>query len=218
VVEVEFSITDPAYPFVSATEAEDCVFELADMVPRIEGQYAEFFNVTGIDADRVLDLAGSYETLEVSLLREYDNGGLFEFLASGDCPAFTLAEVGALPREVVSLNGEGRIVSEIPPQYEASAVVETFLEAHPDGELVSKQYRDDVTPIFTDSTLEQVPETHLTDRQQEVLRTAYDAGYYAWPRETTGKEIANELGVSSAAFSEVVRAAERNLLSALFTS
>lgn len=218
VVEVEFSITDPAYPFVSATEAEDCVIELADMVPRAGGRYAEFFSVTGIDADRVRDLAGSYETLDVSLLREYENGGLFEFLSSGDCPAFTLAEVGALPREAVSLNGEGRIVAEIPPRYDASAVVETFLEENPDAELVSKQHRDHFTPIFTGSTLEQVPETHLTDRQQEVLRTAYDAGYYEWPRETTGKEIANELGVSSSTFSEVIHAAERNLLTALFPS
>jgi len=216
VVEVEFSITDPSYPFVSATEHGDCMVELADMVPRSENRYAEFFSVTGVDPARVRDLAGSYETLEVFLLREYEDGGLFEFLASGDCPAFALAELGALPREVVSLNGEGRIVAEIPPQYDPSAAVETFLEEHPGAELVSKHHRSEFTPILTDSALEQVPDTHLTERQQEVLRTAYDAGYYDWPRECTGAEVARGLGIRSSTFSEIIHAAERNLLTALF--
>lgn len=216
VVEVEFSITDPAYPFVAATEREDCVMELADMVPRAANRYAEFFSVTGVDPEQVLDLVGSYETLEINLLREYDDGGLFEFLVSGNCPALMLAELGALPREAVSVNGEGRIVAEIPSQYDTSTVVETFLDENPGAELVSKEHRGDFTPIFTGSTVEQLPDTQLTDRQQEVLRTAYDAGYYEWPRECTGEEVAGRLGIASATFSEIVHAAERRLLTALF--
>lgn len=218
VVEVEFSIDDPAYPFVSATENQDCIIELADMVPRSENRYAEFFTIDGIAPDEVLDLVGSYETLDVYLLREYEDGGLFEFLASGNCPAFTLAELGALPREAISLNGEGRIVAEIPPQYEASTVIDTFLDENPAAELVSKQYRDSFSAMFTNSTLEQLLDTHLTGRQREVLRTAFDAGYYEWPRECSGKEVAKELGISSSTFSEHIHAAERKLLTALFDS
>ncbi|WP_256300942.1 bacterio-opsin activator domain-containing protein [Haloarchaeobius salinus] len=218
VVEVEFSIEDPAYPFVSATAGQDCIIELADMVPRGEDGYAEFFSITGIESEQVQEIAGSYETLEVHLLREYELGGLFEFLASGDCPAFTLAELGALPRQAISLNGEGRIVAEIPPQYEASSVIDSFLDANPDAALVSKQHRDSFTPMFTGSTLGQVLDTHLTERQQEVLRTAYDAGYYEWPRECSGKGVADDLEISSATFSEHIHAAERNLLTALFDS
>jgi DNA-binding CsgD family transcriptional regulator len=216
VVAVEFSISDPAYPFVSATDHQDCIIELADMVPRGENRYAEFFNITGIEPDQVRELAGSYETLDVYLLDEYDGGGLFEFVAAGNCPAVTLAELGALPREAVSLNGAGRIVAEIPPQYEASTVINTFLDENPDAELISKQHRDAFTPIFTDSTLDELLDSRLTDRQREVLRTAYDAGYYDWPRECNGKEIAQELDISSATFSEHIHAAERKLLATLF--
>jgi hypothetical protein len=218
VVEVEFSITDSVYPFVFATERGDCVMELAEMTPRSGGRYAEFFNITGTDPGRIQEHVGSYDTLEVTLVREYETGGLFEFLSSGDCPAFTLAELGALPREAVSLNGEGRIVAEIPPQYEAATVVERFLEENPGAELVSKRHRDSFTPVFTESTLERLLEIHLTDRQREVLRTAFDAGYYDWPRTCDGQTVADELDISSATFSEHIHAAERKLLSAIFSA
>ncbi len=218
VVEVEFSITDSRYPFVFATEAEDCVMELAQMIPRGGEQYAEYFSVTGVDSEQVLELVEQYETLEVHLLREYEDGGLFEFLSAGDCPAFTLAELGAFPREAISLDGEGRIIAEIPAQYDAATVIERFRAENPDADLLSKEHRDSFTPVFTNSTLEQLLEIHLTDRQEEVLRTAYDAGYYAWPRECSGTDVAEELGISSATFSEHIHAAERNLLGVLFAA
>lgn len=95
-------------------------------------------------------------------------------------------------------------------------VVESFLEENPDADLVSKRHRESVTPIFTKSTLHQVLDANLTDRQREVLRTAYEAGYYEWPRECSGETVARELDISSATFSEHIHAAERNLLTAIF--
>ncbi|AHF99622.1 bacterio-opsin activator [Halostagnicola larsenii XH-48] len=216
VVEVEFSIDDPTYPFISATENEGCVIELADMVPRMDDQYAEFFNITGINSTRVLELVASYETIDATLLYEYEDGGLFEFLTSGNCPAFSLAELGALPREAISLNGEGRIVAEIPPKYDASTVIEEFLAENTTVELVSKQEKESFSPILTHSATEQIIRTQLTERQWEVIRTAFNAGYYEWPRECTGEEVAEKLDITSPTFSEHIHAAERKLLAVLF--
>lgn len=53
----------------------------------------------------------------------------------------------------------------------------------------------------------------LTDRQFEVLQTAYDMGFYEVPREASTEEIAEELGVDVATVSEHLQRAERNLLS-----
>lgn len=215
VVEVEFTLCDSRYPFVGASESEACRVELADMVPRPDGRYAEFFNVVGVAPDRIAALGADYDTVEVSVLRESERGGLLEFLVSGDCPAFSLAELGALPREVVGVDGEGRIVAEIPSKYDPAAVVGAFLEATPDAELAAKREVDGVTPMFTRSAAPQLLETHLTDRQREVLRAAFEAGYYEWPRESTGEKVAESLGISSATFSEHIHAAERNLLTVL---
>lgn len=56
----------------------------------------------------------------------------------------------------------------------------------------------------------------LTDRQQDVLQTAYHAGYFDEDRKRTGKEIAESLGIAQPTFSRHVRAAQRNLLAAIW--
>lgn len=215
VVEVEFTLDDSRYPFVGASESEACRVELAEMVPRPRGRYAEFFNVVGAAPERIAALGADYDTVEVTVLRESERGGLLEFLVSGDCPAFKLAELGALPREVVGVDGEGRIVAEIPPRHDPAAVVGAFLETNPGAELTAKRAVDGVTPMFTRSATPRLLETRLTDRQREVLQEAFEAGYYEWPRESTGKEVAEALGITSATFSEHIHAAERSLLTAL---
>ena len=56
----------------------------------------------------------------------------------------------------------------------------------------------------------------LTDRQRSVLRAAYHAGYFDGTRKRTGAEIADSLGIAQPTFSTHVRAAIRNLLSAIW--
>lgn len=52
----------------------------------------------------------------------------------------------------------------------------------------------------------------LTDRQREVLRTAYDLGFYEVPREASTEDVAAELNIEPATVSEHLQRAERNLL------
>lgn len=54
----------------------------------------------------------------------------------------------------------------------------------------------------------------MTDRQQEVLSAAYHAGFFAWPRERTGEEVAGDLDISQPAFLRHVRTSERKLVAA----
>lgn len=52
----------------------------------------------------------------------------------------------------------------------------------------------------------------LTDRQQEVLQTAVELGYYQIPRETTHQEIAEELGCSKSVVGQHLRRVEASLV------
>ncbi|MEF8812326.1 MAG: helix-turn-helix domain-containing protein [Halovenus sp.] len=52
----------------------------------------------------------------------------------------------------------------------------------------------------------------LTDRQVEVLQTAYDSGFYDVPRECSADDVAAELDVDSSTVVEILQRAERNLL------
>jgi predicted DNA binding protein len=63
-----------------------------------------------------------------------------------------------------------------------------------------------------------VPETvvvdrgRLTDRQLEVLRTAYEMGYFERPKRANATDVAAELGINRSTFTEHVATAQRKLL------
>ncbi|MEA5410000.1 helix-turn-helix domain-containing protein [Haloarculaceae archaeon H-GB2-1] len=56
----------------------------------------------------------------------------------------------------------------------------------------------------------------MTERQLEVLETAYYSGYFEEPRDTTGEELADALGVSAPTITGHLRAGQRKLFSLLF--
>ena len=57
--------------------------------------------------------------------------------------------------------------------------------------------------------------TRLTDRQQEVLRTAIEMGYYEDPRRTTYGEIAERVGCTETTVGEHLRKVENAVLRAI---
>jgi predicted DNA binding protein len=215
VVELEFAFDDQSYPFVRASSTASCRVELEEMVPRGDGEYAEFYRLHGAAPAAVEPLARDHSSTSVTVIERYNDGGLLEFLVGDNCPAVGLAELGALPRSVVGDHGEGEIVAELPASYDAGEVVSAFQSEY-GGELVAKREQDAVTPLFSQRELDRALERRLTDRQREVLRAAFEAGYYDWPRETSGEELADRLEISQPTLSEHLATAERKLLSLVF--
>jgi predicted DNA binding protein len=53
----------------------------------------------------------------------------------------------------------------------------------------------------------------LTDRQQDLIRVAFEAGYFDFPRRIDSSDLAKKLGISGSTLSEILRAAERRVFS-----
>lgn len=216
VVDVTFRLTDDRYPFVRMSEAESCRFELIRLLPRGDGRYVEFFSVKGADPTVVRERAESTVVAETRLLASGNGTGLVEFEVTDGCPAVGLATQDAIPKTVTSEEGVGRIEAAIVPPPDPSNVVRQFQEEHPDATLVEISEAERPVPLFTGSELALTLEERLTDRQLEVLKAAYERGYYERPRAVTGEELAEELGITVATFSQHIRVAERRLLAILF--
>lgn len=216
VTEVRFAITDPSYRLVEATQRASCRFELRDLVPHEGGRFAEFFTLTGADPERVLAIFDEREELDAALFRTIDGCNLIEILVGEDCPVVSLARQGGIPRLVTAEAGVVRLVAEIPPTTEPTAVVEGFLDDNPTAELTAKRQRARLRSLFAPGDFERAVRCRLTERQYEVIQTAFEEGYYEWPREHTGEDIADDLGITSATFSQHVAMAERKLLAVLF--
>ncbi|QCC46665.1 PAS domain-containing protein [Halobellus limi] len=58
-------------------------------------------------------------------------------------------------------------------------------------------------------------ESRLTERQRAALVRAHTAGYFEWPHETDGEEIADSMGVCRSTFHQHLRAAQRKLAAAV---
>ena len=208
ITEMEFHSPSPeAFPVGVAAE-HGCELRHAGTVD-IGDEVLEYVSVTGAEPNVVLDgLLEEELVFGGRVIRADDDGGVVELRAAGSYPSMLL-DVGVRTVSVV-VDGDGITVTvEAPTDAEPRTVLETLSEYAPSFELVTKQERPYQPPTETDrSSLRE----ELTDRQQEVLRAAYLAGYYEWPRDTTAEQLADTLDIASSTLHQHLRRAERNLL------
>ncbi|WP_267642855.1 helix-turn-helix domain-containing protein [Haloarchaeobius amylolyticus] len=70
----------------------------------------------------------------------------------------------------------------------------------------------------SDENLIFVDRGELTARQQEVLETAHEMGYFEHPKRANGGEVADELGISRSTLSEHLSAAQSKLLGTILAN
>ncbi|HEY7588215.1 MAG TPA: helix-turn-helix domain-containing protein [Thermoplasmata archaeon] len=113
---------------------------------------------------------------------------------------------GIVPLEVAKLGPrEARVV--FLASEEVLPVLRRFLED------VDAPYR--VRAMRNAAPDEWQPLGSLTRRQRDLLELAYHVGYYATPAKAGLQQIASLVGISKAAVSKHLRAAERKLLAAI---
>lgn len=215
-IELKFEISDRGLFFVRVSDEADCRVVMVEMVHRSDGGLLEYFTVEGAAPEDVLVAASSASGIDdARVIREDDGETLYEFVVTGPCIGGTLADAGAVVREVVATDGVGRVVADVPPHADAKQVIETVRNRH-DARLVARCERDRPLPEFTCREFRATLATLLTDRQLETLRTAYASGYFNWPRESTAEECASALGIAQPTFTQHIRAAQLKLFATLF--
>ncbi len=58
----------------------------------------------------------------------------------------------------------------------------------------------------------------ITSRQEDVIRIAFDLGYFEFPKRINLEQLSARLGISIGTLSEILRRGERNILSKYFDS
>jgi len=189
--------------------------EIEDVVPQADGDTRLFFLTSSEEPDAVRAVEQQSVAVEsVSLVAKRDGSSLFEAVVTGQTLLPTMVDHGAMVRSVTVSGDEIRLDVEIPDELDVRQFV-AFVKSEYDGaELISKIDRD--RPLRTPTEFQYEFENRLTDRQREVLRIAYLRGFFEWPRESTGQEIADSLGVSQPTVNRHLRACERKLFTLLF--
>ncbi len=216
VLELEFSITDTESFFVTTSADLGCSFDLDGVVPSSNETYIFYVTASGVSPAKILEQAAASPTVErARVIQETDENAQLEvtFHSTGTA-AQALIERGAYVLRGAIANGEGTILVEVP----ASARVRPFLDAvesvYSEGNLLSKRSRE--RPFHSTSGFYHELGETLTERQAEILQAAYLAGYFDYPRASSGKELAETLDISSPTFHQHLQAAERKFLTQLF--
>ncbi|MBX0286203.1 PAS domain S-box protein [Haloarcula salinisoli] len=208
VVEMEFQSTSPeAYPLDVATK-HDCVLRGSGSVD-LGDEVLAYMTVEGAPPEAVLpDFLDHDSVPNGRVIRADGDSGVIELRAAGSYQS-ALLDVGVRPIDFVADGESLTITVEAPLDAEPRTILDTLSEHAPGFELVVKQARDR-QPTDEGDSLSLCDE--LTDRQREVLRSAYLAGYYEWPRDTTAEQLAETLDIASSTLHQHLRRAERNLL------
>jgi len=215
VLELGFRTGSTESFFVAASEQLGASFDLEGFVPGEEQSLLYFVTMTGTTPEEVVSFASDVDGIEnARLIRDYGGRYLVEFVVDGEQPATTLTELGGQVTDFTVADGVQRLTVEFTTETDVRSVFNGLQSSFPDSSLVSKQ--EIQRPVQTTDGLRRSLEDDLTDNQQSILRAAYLAGYFEWPRGSTAEELADSIGVSSPTLHNHLRKAQQKLLTAFF--
>lgn len=211
VTELTLDVQGSATPFGRAADG-DRTISLSGVVPREDGSAVCYVRVDGA-TDGVTDALA--DTATVSAVRAVREPGHLEVELTPETPLATIAAWGGTVETAVFDGKRGRITVVVSADSDPRRLVETVRETVRTVDVAAKTERS-----RNPETVQQFRtefDERLTDRQRQVLRTAYLADYFTSPRGSSAEEVADALGVTGPTVLHHLRNAQRSLLSSFFT-
>ncbi|MFT4883728.1 MAG: PAS domain S-box-containing protein, partial [Natronomonas sp.] len=184
-------------------------------IPTGDGQFLVYATVEG-DIIEALDGIAEEIPLSDSLMDMEATGDSTYRLRFSEPPVLsTIASLGGSVESAVIEDGDFRMVVHVPSGADVRTVIDTVQERVPQAEPLARRqiHRSEGSAgpdVNTDLDID------LTDRQRAAVEAAYFSGFFEWPRDSSGEEVAESLDITSPTFHQHVRAAENKVFTALF--
>lgn len=205
-VELVFAVTDGTATIFSLSKHLDATV----IVERFIGgsKQLAYGRVEGTDESTVRSVVSTLPGIEnVRIVRAEGEHMTIELRVTGETIAKTIADHGGSLERLEARDGSGSISIVLPGTARVGEFIDVFTAQFPNAELAARREREQAERPTSDPL-----EANMTPRQREVLLAAFHSGFFEWPRESTGEEIAEGLDVSPATFRETIRRGERNLI------
>ncbi|PCR91057.1 bacterio-opsin activator domain-containing protein [Natrinema ejinorense] len=217
VTELEVVVRDGASePLSSIAHRLGRPIEFRAVIPRSSGGSTVFCSVPG-DADAVqVPIASVAAVDSVSVVGDGNGETVLEIgLRESDDPPIgrTIADNGGVLRSLTPVDDRSRLEIDLGNPIDVRSFLRALENVHSETELVARRDRDR-SPRTARSFAD--PIAALSERQRRTLEAAYYSGFFEWPREHTGEEVADSLGISQPTFSRHLRVAQRKLFESLF--
>ena len=214
--EVRVRIEDPAFPPVRFSSEVGGEVRLKGIAPTEKNGQKAYVGVEtdGNTKESVEEAAEKLPSVRC-FSHVSSSDGAEEFRFTGD--AFFLQDAlkhGATPVDMEATPGYAEMKLRLSGRDSASSFFSMVEKEYDEAELISTRDKDagpETRTAFTEELKEK-----LTERQMETVQTAYYSGYFNSPQDTTGREIADEMGVSQPTVTENIKASERTVFGELF--
>jgi len=211
--ELEFEVTSPDCLAVHVSAQLDCYCRIQTSARIDEGLIITYLRVEGASAEAGKRAAEEMDIVDrVRIVRDDDGEGLLE-VTKEESASSLLRDAGAKTKHATAKEGTGRIIAEIAPTTDIREIVQSFENANQGYSLIAKREVDKKTQ--TTDELRKAIDEQLTEKQRIAMTSAFAAGYYEWPRETTAETLAESLDISSSTLHQHLRSAEKKLLGTL---
>ncbi|WP_248908513.1 MEDS domain-containing protein [Halocatena marina] len=191
-----------------------CQIHFDGLVPQTAGPAHFFFTTQNVDPNKILTRGSQLAGItEIQIIRNEDTDCVFEAIVTEPTLASHVVDQQAVIRSLTISEEKSTIVVDIPPTTDVRTFVERVCTAYP-VDLVARHTRD--RSITSQQDLHDTVDEQLTDRQREVLKTAYLSGFFESPRVRTGTELSDTLNISQSTFTHHLREAERRLCETVF--
>lgn len=214
IIELEFSVSDQDLLYSRLSATADCELESVGTDYQSDGTVRLYLTARGVDAEELVALAeDDIAVTDVTCIVEHEDECLIELTVEESLLA-TLTEYGAVPREVIAENGVTRVTVELPYEAEARDLFELVEDQYPSTELLG--YHERERAVETRQEFKASLAERFTDRQETALRTAYLGGFFDWPRDIDGNELATAMDISRPTYHQHLRAAQQKVFEELF--
>ncbi|WP_236045093.1 bacterio-opsin activator domain-containing protein [Haloarcula nitratireducens] len=208
------SIRDPDQFFLQAATRFDTTVTLEGVTGRTNDTYFEYFTVSGVSPAEIRDLANQNEMIDhVRIVSSHDTECLCEVGVTDASITTTVAEYGGAVTAMTAEDGFGTVRINLPRTVDVSRVIDALETTVATIELQAKETVN--RPVQTHNRFETAVTDQLTDKQRDVLETAYHAGFFEQPRNSTGEDIAESLGISPSTFHQHLRVGLRKLVGSI---
>ncbi|MFW6384903.1 MAG: bacterio-opsin activator domain-containing protein [Halodesulfurarchaeum sp.] len=212
-VELEIHVPD-AYEFTSEATV-DRVIRFTHAVPTGDGEYLLFGTVPDGGKETLEMIAErSDEAKAVQVFERSVGDDRFELTVSDPHVVSVLADHGIDIVEATITAGDLGVTCRLPTSVNPRHVIGAIEALYPRAELTARRH---VTREAPGAVMSRTLTEDLTERQSAILEASYLAGFFDWPRSSSGEEIADSLGISPATFHEHLRGALRKILADIVT-
>lgn len=212
-VELVFGIEQQATVLFTLADHLGCELSVTRLLPQTDAETLVFGTATGVTESALRQACENSHGVERARVLQADDEAIrFELLVDGPSVVDPVGDHGGSFERLRLEDGTGLLEMTVPAAGDVSAFITTYVERFPGTELLARRETDHRT-----ESVEQALDS-LTERQREVLEVAHRHGYYEWPRESTGEDVAKSLDISAPTLTEHLRRAEAKLVAALLAS